>query len=97
MRIILRDDGSKDDTINILADYESTHSNIIIIRDANCGAEESFNRDTYESESADANAARGKVAKILSCMKKDKAGDILAAMNSTLAAKLTLLIYPKEN
>lgn len=38
-----------------------------------------------------------KVAKILSCMKKDKAGDILAAMNSTLAAKLTLLIYPKEN
>ena len=38
-----------------------------------------------------------KVAKILSCMKKDKAGDILSAMNSTLAAKLTLLIYPKEN
>ena len=38
-----------------------------------------------------------KVAKILSCMKNDKAGDILAAMNSTLAAKLTLLIYPKEN
>ncbi len=37
-----------------------------------------------------------KVAHILSCMKKDKAGDILAAMDSTLAAKLTLLIYPTE-
>lgn len=44
LRIIIRDDGSKDDTINILADYESTHSNIIIIRDVNCGAEESFNK-----------------------------------------------------
>jgi flagellar motility protein MotE (MotC chaperone) len=27
-------------------------------------------------------------------MKKDDAGAILAEMNSTLAAKLTLLIYP---
>ena len=35
-----------------------------------------------------------KVANILSCMKKDDAGAILAEMNSTLAAKLTLLIYP---
>lgn len=35
-----------------------------------------------------------KVAKILTCMKKDVAGEILAAMNPTLAAKLTLLIYP---
>lgn len=35
-----------------------------------------------------------KVAKILTSMKKDAAGDILAAMDATLAAKLTLLIYP---
>ena len=35
-----------------------------------------------------------KVAKILTCMKKEVAGEILAAMNPTLAAKLTLLIYP---
>lgn len=37
-----------------------------------------------------------KVANILSCMKEDEAGEILAAMDSTLAAKLTLLIYPVE-
>lgn len=35
-----------------------------------------------------------KVAHILSCMKTKDAGAILQAMNSTLAAKLTLLIYP---
>ena len=35
-----------------------------------------------------------KVANILSSMKYQDAGEILAAMNSTLAAKLTLLIYP---
>lgn len=35
-----------------------------------------------------------KVAEILSAMKPAVAGDILAAMDSTLAAKLTLLIYP---
>ncbi len=35
-----------------------------------------------------------KVANILTCMKKNDAGAILAEMNSTLAAKLTLLIYP---
>ena len=35
-----------------------------------------------------------KVASILTCMKKDQAGAILAAMDSTLAAKVTLLIYP---
>lgn len=37
-----------------------------------------------------------KVARILSTMKPDQSGSILAAMDSTLAAKLTLLIYPKE-
>lgn len=35
-----------------------------------------------------------KVASILSTMKPAVAGEILAAMDSTLAAKLTLLIYP---
>ena len=57
----------------------------------------------YYSSMEPANAARifeemtgdlEKVANILSCMKKDDAGAILAEMNSTLAAKLTLLIYP---
>lgn len=37
-----------------------------------------------------------KIARILSCMKTSESGAILAAMDSTLAAKLTLLIYPKE-
>ena len=37
-----------------------------------------------------------KVANILSCMKSTNAADILAAMDSTLAAKLTLLIYPTD-
>lgn len=37
-----------------------------------------------------------KVARILSCMKAEKAGDILSAMDATLAAKLTLLIYPTD-
>lgn len=35
-----------------------------------------------------------KVARILTCMKPDQAGEILAAMNPTYAAKLTELIYP---
>lgn len=35
-----------------------------------------------------------KVARILTCMKADQAGSILAAMNPTYAAKLTELIYP---
>lgn len=38
-----------------------------------------------------------KVAHILSCMKPAQAGAILAAMDSTLAAKLTLLIYPVQD
>lgn len=38
-----------------------------------------------------------KIAKILSCMKAEQAGNILQAMDATLAAKLTLIIYPKEN
>ncbi len=35
-----------------------------------------------------------KVANILTGMKSEQAGDILAAMDSTLAAKVTLLMYP---
>lgn len=35
-----------------------------------------------------------KVAQILTCMKNDQAGEILAQMDTTLAAQLTLLIYP---
>ena len=58
--------------------------------------------DKYASMKPDAAAAifeemtgdLEKVAHILSCMKKTDAGDILAAMDPTLAAKLTLLIYP---
>ena len=38
-----------------------------------------------------------KVSKILMAMKPQQAGNILAAMDSTIAAKLTLLIYPTEN
>lgn len=37
-----------------------------------------------------------RVAQILSCMKPANAANILASMDSTLAAKLTLLIYPTE-
>ncbi len=58
--------------------------------------------DRYAAMKADAAAAifeemtgdLEKVAHILSCMKRDNAAAILAAMDSTLAAKLTLLIYP---
>ncbi|MBD5157216.1 MAG: hypothetical protein HDT13_06255 [Butyrivibrio sp.] len=58
--------------------------------------------DSYATMKPDAAAAifeemtgdLEKVANILSCMKKDKSSAILAAMDSTLAAKLTLLIYP---
>ena len=35
-----------------------------------------------------------KVARILSCMKSGDSGDILAAMDPTYAAKITLLMYP---
>ena len=37
-----------------------------------------------------------KVARILSSMKESQAGAILQAMDPTLAAKLTLLIYPRD-
>ncbi|MCM1307765.1 MAG: hypothetical protein NC223_04120 [Butyrivibrio sp.] len=61
--------------------------------------------DSYASMKADEAAAifeemtgdLEKVANILSCMKKDKSSAILGAMDSTLAAKLTLLIYPTDD
>lgn len=44
VRIIIRDDGSKDNTVVILSEYAARYSNIIILAERNCGAEESFNR-----------------------------------------------------
>lgn len=56
IRIVIRDDGSKDQTNNILSEYSSKYSEIIIIKGDNCGAEESFNRlckYAVEEESSD--------------------------------------------
>lgn len=44
VQILVRDDGSKDDTVAILSEYCAKHPNITILKDVNCGAEESFNR-----------------------------------------------------
>lgn len=44
LRIIIRDDGSNDDTISIISEYCSRYSNITLLKESNCGAEESFNR-----------------------------------------------------
>lgn len=41
--IVVRDDGSKDDTISILNEYASRFKNITILNESNCGVEESFN------------------------------------------------------
>lgn len=56
IRIVIRDDGSKDQTNNILSEYSSKYSKIKIIKGDNCGAEESFNRlckYAVEEESSD--------------------------------------------
>lgn len=42
--IIVRDDGSTDETRNILAEYKYKYNNVKIWLDANCGAEDSFNK-----------------------------------------------------
>ena len=42
--LIVRDDGSKDNTINILQQYSEKYSNITILSEQNCGAEMSFHR-----------------------------------------------------
>ena len=44
VHIIVRDDGSKDETPQILSEYADKHSNIEILSELNCGAEESFNK-----------------------------------------------------
>lgn len=44
VKIVIRDDGSKDLTIDILSEYSSRYSNVIILEGENCGAEESYNR-----------------------------------------------------
>jgi rhamnosyltransferase len=44
VRIVIRDDGSKDQTPTILSEYASKYNNIVILSEINCGAEESFNR-----------------------------------------------------
>lgn len=43
LKIVIRDDGSDDNTLTILSEYESFYPNIKILREKNCGAEESFN------------------------------------------------------
>lgn len=40
--VVVRDDGSNDETLDILHQYASIHKNIIILQGANCGAELSF-------------------------------------------------------
>ena len=44
VHIIVRDDGSKDETPQILSEYADKHSNIESLSELNCGAEESFNK-----------------------------------------------------
>ena len=44
MKIIVRDDGSSDGTRQILRNYAQTYSNIQLLFEDNCGAEESFNK-----------------------------------------------------
>lgn len=44
VRILVRDDGSKDATVSIITEYSTKHPNIKLLKDTNCGAEESFNR-----------------------------------------------------
>lgn len=56
VRIIIRDDGSSDDTVKILKEYANAHSNIIIIEGENRGTIESFNllcRYALQNESAE--------------------------------------------
>lgn len=42
LQILIRDDGSADDTIDIVNKYKSTHSNITLIEGNNCGVPKSF-------------------------------------------------------
>lgn len=42
--LLVRDDGSKDGTLNILQQYSEEYSNITVLKEENCGAEMSFHR-----------------------------------------------------
>lgn len=44
LKIVVRDDGSSDETLTILSDYAPKFKNITILKESNCGVEESFNR-----------------------------------------------------
>lgn len=44
VHLVIRDDGSKDGTIQILKTYASENSNIELLIEDNCGAEKSFNK-----------------------------------------------------
>lgn len=44
LQLIIRDDGSSDSTASILQEYKNLYSNIIVLLETNCGAENSFNK-----------------------------------------------------
>lgn len=44
LKIVIRDDGSTDDTLSVIGEYANKYHNITIISEPNCGVEESFNR-----------------------------------------------------
>lgn len=44
LKIVVRDDGSSDDTLTIINNYASRYHNISILKEQNYGVEESFNR-----------------------------------------------------
>ena len=43
LKLIIRDDGSSDDTCIILDEYKKKYNNIVILKENNCGVSESFN------------------------------------------------------
>lgn len=56
VHLVIRDDGSKDGTIQILKTYASEYSNIELLIEDNCGAERSFNKLCfYTKENIQAN------------------------------------------
>ncbi len=42
--VVVRDDGSNDETLDILHQYATIHKNIIVLKEENCGAELSFHK-----------------------------------------------------
>lgn len=53
LRIIVRDDGSKDKTLDILETYQQKYDNISVIKGENIGWRKSFNKLIFEAENAD--------------------------------------------